>query len=325
MNSPRITKNRNEKENRRLLINVCWINKWISNKWTWGYELCIPILCFRPFLSIKHKTSGPDYKEQLQWIKCSGSFHTGYKPDLITFSSITRSLWKRLWYLLRNSGFSHLQPHYSTDRLEPCLLGKKESVGESLASEKQSSCLVEIEKIYLVQDMSLFPSDTKLVFFTLIHSGFVVMPTSNVVVSITKSCLTLWSHGLKHVRFLCTPVFPRICSNSWPLSWWCYLAISSSVVPFSFCPPSFPASRSFLMSWLLTSSDQSIGASASASVLQMNIQGWFPLRLIGLISLQSKGLSRVFFSTTVQKHQFFGAQPSLWSNSHIHTWLLEKP
>ena len=92
-------------------------------------------------------------------------------------------------------------------------------------------------------------------------------------------------------------------------------------------PLVFPRNRawSFLMSWLLTSSDQSIGASASASVLQMNIQGWFPLRLIGLISLQSKGLSRVFFSTTVQKHQFFGAQPSLWSNSHIHTWLLEKP
>ena len=166
----------------------------MSNKWTWGYELCIPIFCFRPFLYIKHKTSGPDYKEQLQWVKCSGSFHTGYKPDLITFSSITRSLWKRLWYLLRNSGFSHLQPHYRTDRLEPCLLGKKESVGESLASEKQSSCLVEIEKIYLVQDMSLFLSDTNRVFFTLIHSGFVVMPTSNVVFQ-----------SLSHV-WLCDPM-----------------------------------------------------------------------------------------------------------------------
>ena len=134
------------------------------------------------------------YKEQLQWGKCSGSFHTGYKPDLITFSSITRSLWKRLWYLFRNSGFSHLQAHYSTDRLEHFLLRKKESVGGSLASEEESSCLVETEKIYLVQNMPLFPSGTNLAFLTLIHSGFVVMPTSNVVVLITKSCLTLWSH-----------------------------------------------------------------------------------------------------------------------------------
>ena len=93
--------------------------------------------------------------------------------------------------------------------------------------------------------------------------------------------------------------------------------IWSSVIPFS-CPQSFPASGSFLMSQLFTSGGQSIGAS-------MNIQDWFPSGLTGLISLQSKGLSRIFSSTTVQKHQLFGAQPSLWSNSYIHTWLLEKP
>ena len=107
---------------------------------------------------------------------------------------------------------------------------------------------------------------------------------------------------------------PRIYSNSCPLSWWCHPIISSSV-PFSSCPKSFPASGSFLMSQLLTSGGQSIGA--SASVLPMNIQDWFPLGWTGWISLQSKGLSRVFSNTTVQKHQFFGAQPSLWSNSHI--------
>ena len=231
------------------------------------------------------------------------------KLDLITFSFIIRSVWKKPWYLLRNSGFSHLQAHYSIDRLKPCLPGKTESVGESLASEKEGSCLVEPEKIYLVQNMSLLPSDTNLAFLTLIHSGFVVMPTSNaVVVSITMSCLTLWSHGLKHVSLLCTPDFPRICSDSWPLNQWCYLTISSSVIPFSFCSRSFPASQSFLMSWLFTASDQNIGASASASALQMNIQGLCPLRLIGLTSLQSKGLSRVFFSTTVQKHHFFMVQ-----------------
>ena len=109
-----------------------------------------------------------------------------------------------------------------------------------------------------------------------------------------------------------------VCSNSPPLSQLCYLTISSSPVPFFSCLQSFPASGSFLMSQLFTSGGQSIGASASARILPMNIQGWFPLGLTGLISLQCKGLSRVFSSTTVQKHQFFSAQLSLWSNSHIH-------
>ena len=94
--------------------------------------------------------------------------------------------------------------------------------------------------------------------------------------------------------------------------------------PFSSCLQSFPASGSFPMSWLFASGGQSIGASASASVLPVNIQDWFHLGLTSLISLQSKGLSRVFSNTTVQKHKLFGTQPSLWSNSHIHTWLLEK-
>ena len=101
--------------------------------------------------------------------------------------------------------------------------------------------------------------------------------------------------------------------------------ISSSVVPFSSCLQSFPASGSFLMSRLFTTGGQSIGASTLESVPTMNIQDWFPLGLTSLIALQSKGLSRVFYNTTVQKHHFLGAQPSLWSNSHIHTWLLEKP
>ena len=114
-----------------------------------------------------------------------------------------------------------------------------------------------------------------------------------------------------------------VCSNSHPLSWWCHPTISSFVVPSSSCLQSFPASGSFLMSWLFTSGSQSIGASASASIFPLNIQDWFSLGLTGLISLQSKGCSRVFSNTTVQKH-FFSTQPSLWSNSHIHTWLLKK-
>ena len=107
------------------------------------------------------------------------------------------------------------------------------------------------------------------------------------------------------------------CSNSHPLSWWCHPTISSSVIPFSSCLQSFPASGSFLMSWLFASGGQSIGASASASVFPMNIQDLFPLGLTCLISLQSKGLSRVFSDTTAQKHQFFGTQPFLWANSRI--------
>ena len=131
------------------------------------------------------------------------------------------------------------------------------------------------------------------------------------------------THGLQHVRLPCSSPTPRACSNSCPSSHWCHPTISSSVVPFSSHLQSSPASGSFPMSQFFASGGQSIGA--SASVLPMNIQGWFPLRLTGLISLQSKGLSRVFSSTTDQKHQFFGAQLSSQSNSHIHTWLLEKP
>ena len=118
----------------------------------------------------------------------------------------------------------------------------------------------------------------------------------------------LQPHGLQHARLPCPSLSTRVCSNSCPR---CYLTISSSVVPFSSCLQSCPTSGSFLMSQFFTSGGQSIGASASASVLLMNIQDWFSLGLIGLISLQSKWLSRVFSNTTVQKHQFFGAQLSL--------------
>ena len=110
---------------------------------------------------------------------------------------------------------------------------------------------------------------------------------------------SLQPHELLHTRLCCPSPSPGACSNSCPLSQWCHLTISSSFVPFSSCLQSFPASGSFQMSWLFASGGQSIGASASASVLPMNIQEWFPLRLTGWISLQSKGLSRVFSSTTV--------------------------
>ena len=132
-------------------------------------------------------------------------------------------------------------------------------------------------------------------------------------------------HESQHARPPCPSPTPGVYPNSCPLSRWCHPTISSSVTPFSSWLHSFPASGSFQMNQLFASGDQSIGVSASASVLPKNIQDWFPLGWTGWICLQSKGLSRVFSNTTVQKHQFFGAQPSLWSNSPINTWLLEKP
>ena len=136
---------------------------------------------------------------------------------------------------------------------------------------------------------------------------------------------SLRPHGCSNTRPTCSSVTPRVYSNSCPLSQWCHPTISSSVVPYSSCLQSFQASGSFPMSQFFTSGGQSIGVSASASVLPMNTKDLPPLGRTGWISLQSKGLSRVFSNTTVQKHQFFCAQLSLWSNSHIHTWLLEKP
>ena len=122
---------------------------------------------------------------------------------------------------------------------------------------------------------------------------------------------SLWPHGLQHARLPCISPTPGACSNSCPLSQWCHPTTSSSVSPFSANLKSFPASGSFQMSQFFASGDQSIGVSVSASVLPMNIQYWFPLGWTGWISLQSKGLSRVFSNTTVQKHQFFGTQFSL--------------
>ena len=135
----------------------------------------------------------------------------------------------------------------------------------------------------------------------------------------------LWPHGPQHIRPPCPPPTPRVHPNPWPSSPWCNPTTSSSVIPFSSCPQCFPASGSFQMSQLFASGGQSIGISASTSVFPMNTQDWSPLGWTGWLSLQSKGLSRVFSNTTVQKHQFFSVQLSLYSNSHIHKWLLEKP
>ena len=147
----------------------------------------------------------------------------------------------------------------------------------------------------------------------------------NVLFQFSRSvvCDSLWSHGLQHSSLPYTWPSPGACSVSCLLCLWWHPTISSSVVPFSSCPQSISASGSFPVIRFFASGGQSIGA--SALVLPKNIQGWFPVGLTGLISLLSKRLLRVSSSTTIWKHQFFSAQPSLWSNSHNHTWPLEKP
>ena len=136
---------------------------------------------------------------------------------------------------------------------------------------------------------------------------------------------SLRPHELQHSRPPCPLPTPGVHSNSCPLSEWCHPAIPSSVVPFSSCPQSLPASESFPMNQIFAWGGQSTGVSAFTSFLPMNTQDWSPLGWTSWISLQSKGLSRVFSNSTVQKHQFFGAQPSSQSNSQIHTWPLGKP
>ena len=144
--------------------------------------------------------------------------------------------------------------------------------------------------------------------------------------SVAQSCPTVCNPMNNGTSGLpCPSPSPGVHSNSRPLNPWCHPTISSSVLPFYSCFQSFPASGSFQMSQLFTSGSQSIGVSALASALLMNNKDWSPLGWTGWISLQSKGLSRVFSNTTVQKHQFFGAQLSSQSNSHIHTWPQEKP
>ena len=140
------------------------------------------------------------------------------------------------------------------------------------------------------------------------------------------SCVQLFvTFGLQHTKLPCPSQTPRVYSNTCPSNRWCHPAISSSVIPFSSCLQSLPESGFFPTSWFFASGGQIIRASASASVLPMNIWGWFPLGLSGFISLLPKGLSRVFSSTTVWRHQFFSPQSFLLSSSHIHIWLLEKP
>ena len=179
--------------------------------------------------------------------------------------------------------------------------------------------------IWKIKYLGFFPFGwAKMLYCYYINWNFLLF--SSVQFSHSVESNFLQPHGLQCARHPCLSPTPGVDSNSCPLSRWCHPTISSSVViPFSSCLQSFPASGSFQISHFFASGGQSTGVSASASVLPVNIQDWFPLGWTGWISLQSKGLSRVFSNTTVQKHQFFSAQLSSQSNSHIHTWLREKP
>ena len=158
--------------------------------------------------------------------------------------------------------------------------------------------------------------------------GFIKYSSTDKRSTVQFSCSvvsdSLQPHESQYARPLCPTPTPGVHSDSHPSSQWYHPTISSSVVPFSFCPQSLPASQSFPMSQLLAWIGQSIGVSALASFLPKKSQGWSPSEWTGWISFQSKGLSRVFSNTRVQKHQFFGTQPSLQSKSHIHTWPQEK-
>ena len=179
------------------------------------------------------------------------------------------------------------------------------------------------------------PEDIYVIFHSVFHLSYNFFHNSHLIISLHSfssvqfNCSimsnSLWPHELQHARPPCPSPTPGVYPNSCPSTQWCHPTISSSVVPFSSCPQSLPASESFPMSQLFAWGGQSTGVSASTSVLPMNTQDWSPLGWTGWIHLQSKGLSRVFSNTTVQKHQFFAIQLSSQSNSHIHTWPQEKP
>ena len=215
----------------------------------------------------------------------------------------------------------HLSPPWDTERyvLSSLITFQREGSGSWERPSWVVKLLKGFQKLLNIKRAEKNFAVTSFLKRILLMKGFLRLLLFSCSV-LSNSLLPYW---LQHARHPCPSPSPGACSNSCPLSRWWHPTISSSVIPFFSFLQSFPASGSFPKSLLFTSDGQSIGASASASVFSMNIQGWFPVGLTGLILL-SKGLSRVFSSTTIQKHQLFGTQPSLWSNSHICTWLLEK-
>ena len=198
--------------------------------------------------------------------------------------------------------FTSPQPTLNRLYFPPCMILVKDKVDFDLSIYSSWSPVCTLLYLSLAHGV--------VVYFVVKTLSFLVFWGTAVQFSCSAMSDSLWPHWQQHARLPCPSPTPRACSNSCPLSRWCHPAISSSVIPCSYLQ-SFPASGSFTVSQFFASGGQSIGASASGSVLPMNIQDWFPLGLTGLISLQSKGLSRVFSNTTFQKHEFFSAQLSL--------------
>ena len=208
-------------------------------------------------------------------------------------------------------------PRVKVDLLTDAISGNQAVLGTT-PQATYPLCKLQLGCLWLKDALDLSPNRSAPIILVILIVFFSVQFSSVQSLSHVWLFASLWTAASQ----LPSPSpTPRACSNAHPMSQWCHPTISSSVIPFSSCLQSFPALGYFLMSQFFASGGQSIGDSASASVLPMNIQGWFPLGLTGLISLQSKGLSRVFSSTTVQKHQLFGAQLSLWSKPHIHTYV----
>ena len=210
--------------------------------------------------------------------------------------------------------------------------GSRRSAGERNCNSLQYSCLENSmdSRAWWATVHGVAKSWTGLkwlstAFSTLLIIHLYMYSVSSVQFSCSVMSDSLGPHELQHARPPYPSPTPRVYSNSCPLSWWCHPAISSSVISLSSCTQSLPASGSFPMKQLFAWGGQRSGVSASASVLPMNIQDWSLLGWTAWVSLQSKGLSRVLSNTTVQKHQFFGAHLSSQSNSHIHTWPVEKP
>ena len=220
---------------------------------------------------------------------------------------LIQPLWKTVWSVLKKLGIEPLygpaipllgiypeESKIERDTCIPLFIAALFAIARTLKQQRFPSTDEWMKKLWYISTME----------YTVQFS------------SVAQSCPTLRPHESQHARPPCPSPTPGVYPNSCPLSQWCHPAISSSIVPFSSCPQSFPASGSFPMSQLFAWGGQSIAVSASASVLPMNTQDWSFLGWTDWISLQSKGLSRVFSNTTVQKHQFFSAQLSLWSASH---------
>ena len=274
----------------------------------WEYQTTLPV-SWETSVQVKKQQLEPDME---QWT--SSKLGKEYVKAIYCHPALF-NLYEE--YVIQNAGLEESQAGIKTASRNLRYADDTTLMAEN--KEKLKSLLMTVKEESEKNGLKLNIQKTKIVASCPITSWQVQFS------SVPHSCLTLRLHGLQHTRPPCPSPTPRACSNSCPSSQWCHPTISSSVIPFSSCLQSFPASGSFPVSQFFTSGGQSIGASASASVLPINIQDWFPLGFTGLISLQSKGLSRVFSNTQFKSINSLVLSFLYSPNSHIHTWPLEKP